>query len=273
MSTSVTNIGIAMTYLNGIVSAARKRKNMMRKLAKAKTQRKSNHQELFTKAKDKLNAQFEQIEKKVQIANFIYEELQLTPWNLTTDFMDVHKTQGGTGTMKLTGIGDPSGVSAGFNFMRETDKPNKAAPKNDSKDKKEITGTNKDLRKLSMKEMARILLEEYGVKQKDIQTLARWDRVHMIRELSTKAASDNAGDGMERYARGEKIKLRDKIDSYRKRIQEIWERQRSFLKEIEEEPPLEKSETLSKEDKGMSKDDDDDDDDNDDDDNDDEDYV
>ncbi len=73
-----------------------------------------------------------------------------------------------------------------------------------------------------MKEMARILAEEYNVQQKYIDTLARWDRVHMIRELSTKAASDNAGDGMERYARGEKVKLRDKIDSYKRRIQEIW---------------------------------------------------
>lgn len=63
--------------------------------------------------------------------------------------------------------------------------------------------------------MARILLEKYGIQQKLIQTLNRWDRVHMIRELSTKAASDNAGDGMERYARVEKIKLRDKNDSYK----------------------------------------------------------
>ena len=133
-----------------------------------------------------------------------------------------------------------------------------------------VTGTDKDLRKLSMTEMAR-MLEEYGVQKKQISNLARWDRVHMIRELSTKAASDNAGDGMERYARGEKVKLKDKIDSYKKRIQEIWERQRSFLK-TEDEANLDKPETFLKEDNSKS-DDDDNDDDDDDDDDDDYDYV
>ena len=126
-----------------------------------------------------------------------------------------------------------------------------------------VTGTDKDLRKLSMKEMAR-MLEEYGVKKKQISNLARWDRVHMIRELSTKAASDNAGDGMERYARGEKVKLKDKIDSYKKRIQEIWERQRAFLRETEDETNPDKAE--EKEDNNKSDDDDEDDDEDDDDD-------
>ena len=124
-----------------------------------------------------------------------------------------------------------------------------------------VSGTDKDLRKLSMKEMARILLEEYAVQPKHIATLGRWDRVHMIRELSTKAASDNTGDGMERYARGEKIKLRDKIDSYKKRIQEIWERQLTFLGEIEEEISSDKPEPLLKENTNLSNIDNDDDDD------------
>ena len=87
----------------------------------------------------------------------------------------------------------------------------------------------------------------------------------MIRELSTKAASDNAGDGMEKYARGEKVKLKDKIDSYKKRIQEIWERQRSFLREIEDETNPDKPETFLKEDNSKSDDEDDDEDDEDDD--------
>ena len=130
-------------------------------------------------------------------------------------------------------------------------------------------GTDKDLRKLSMKEMERILLEEYNVQEKYIKTLKRWDRVYMIRELSTKAASDNAGDGMERYARGEKVKLRDKIEGYRKRIQEIWERQKLFLKETEDEIAVEKSE----EKEGIVRSEEEDEEDVDDDDDDDEDYV
>ncbi len=124
-----------------------------------------------------------------------------------------------------------------------------------------------------MKEMARILFEEYNVEQKLIKSLRRWDRVHMIRELSTKAASDNAGDGMERYARGEKIKLRDKIEAYKKRIQEIWVRQQLFLQETEDQSVLEKSEAMQKDgDDGMD-DEDEDDWEGEDDDDDDDDYV
>ncbi len=44
-------------------------------------------------------------------------------------------------------------------------------------------------------------------------------------------ASDNMGDGLERFARGEKIKLSDQRKTYRERIQEIWERQRIMLSE------------------------------------------
>lgn len=118
-----------------------------------------------------------------------------------------------------------------------------------------------------MKEMARMLLE-YGVSSKEIATLKRWDRVYMIREFSSKAASDKAGDGMERFSRDEKIKLVDKIDSYKKRIQEIWDRQRLFLQEKEEDITSDKPETLVKEDVGLSADEDGADDDEDDEEND-----
>lgn len=61
--------------------------------------------------------------------------------------------------MKLTGIGNPSGVGEAFNFLREDErKPNKAAvPNNDgalNAQIKKITGTENDLRKLTMKQMA-----------------------------------------------------------------------------------------------------------------------
>ena len=50
-------------------------------------------------------------------------------------------------------------------------------------------------------------------------------RVHVIRDLSTKAASDGMGDEMERFARGEKLRLQDQRQNYKERIQEIWRRQ------------------------------------------------
>lgn len=51
----------------------------------------------------------------------------MAPWNLTGDFIDVHKRNQGSAMMKLTGIGDPSGVGEAFNLLREDErKPNKA---------------------------------------------------------------------------------------------------------------------------------------------------
>jgi hypothetical protein len=53
--------------------------------------------------------------------------------------------------------------------------------------------------------------------------------VHVIRDLSTKAASDGMGDELERFARGEKIRLSDQRQNYTQRIQEIWRRQVAAL--------------------------------------------
>lgn len=53
--------------------------------------------------------------------------------------------------------------------------------------------------------------------------------VHVIRDLSTKAASDGMGDELERFARGEKLRLSDQRQIYKERVQEIWRRQIAAL--------------------------------------------
>lgn len=225
------NVAAAMTYLHGQMRAARQR---LRILAKLKSRSKDIDGELFTRAEEKLEAEWKALKEKVDVANFIYEEIQLAPWQLTTDFIDVHKEGKGSGMMKLTGLGDPSGNGSGFSFIREVDgKANKVSPNGDgalNERVKKITGTDKDLRKLNMGQMASIL-RDYGMQQKDIDKLKRWDRVHCIRDLSTKAASDKMADGLERFARGEKMKLSDQKKIYKERIQEIWNRQKLALTE------------------------------------------
>ena len=112
-------------------------------------------------------------------SRFIYEELQLSPWNITGDFIDVHKKAVGGAVMKLTGIGDPSGVGEAYNFLREAEtRSSKSTSNTDgalSAQIKKITGTQNDLRKLTMKQMAS-LLRSYGMKDKQIAVLKRWDR-------------------------------------------------------------------------------------------------
>lgn len=229
---ATSNLAAAMTYLNGQIRAAKKRSRTIAKLVK--TQNKAIDRESILKSEAKLEAAYKALKRKGEVANFIFEELQLAPWQLTADFIDVHKKGQGSGMMKLTGLGDPSGVGAGFNFIREVDgKSNKSSPNGDgalNARVKKITGTDKDLRKLNMTQMASIL-RSYGLAQKDIDKLKRWDRVHCIRDLSTKAASDNMADGLEKFARGEKMKLSDQKKIYSERIQEIWERQRLALSE------------------------------------------
>jgi transcription initiation factor TFIID subunit 1 len=136
--------------------------------------------------------------------------------------------------MKLTGFGDPSGCGEAYNFLREADTRVGRSTSVGAGDGalnaqiKKITGTENDLRKLTMKQMAS-LLRSYGMKDKQIAVLKRWDRVHVIRDLSTKAASDGMGDELERFARGEKIRLSDQRQNYTQRIQEIWRRQVAAL--------------------------------------------
>lgn len=224
------NVAAAMTYLNGQIRAARQRWRMY---GKVKNHSKYKNNKIFVEAEAKLEAAWKALKRKGELANFIHEELQLAPWQSTSDFIEVHKEGKGSGMMKLTGLGDPSGTGSGFNFIREVEKANKSSPNGDgalNARVKKITGTDKDLRKLNMGQMASIL-REYGMVQKDIDKLKRWDRVHCIRDLSTKAASDNMGDGLERFARGEKMKLSDQKKIYTERIQEIWNRQKIALSE------------------------------------------
>lgn len=235
-SSSVTSVGASMVYLNGQVAAARERKSKISKMVEyaktAKSNTKARQIALYEMAASKLEGEWREIKRIQEVARFIYEELQLAPWHLTSEFIDVHKHAQGTAMMRLTGLGDPSGQGEAYNFLREVDaKPNKGTGNSDgalNAQIKKITGTENDLRKLTMKQMAS-LLRSYGMNQKDIDKLRRWDRVHVIRDLSTKAASDGMGDGLERYARGEKMKLSDQKQMYRERIQEIWRRQRAAL--------------------------------------------
>jgi len=235
-SNNVTTVGAAIAYLTGDLNSSRDISRKLKKMLEfARSSKTSTQAQIafYEKAAEKLDEHWKDIRRKHEVARFIYEELQLASWNLTFEFIDVHKLGHGTGMMKLTGIGDPSGLGEAYNYIREVDtKPHKvSAVANDgalNAQIKKITGTDNDLRKLTMKQMAS-LLRSYGMAQKDIDRLKRWDRVHVIRDLSTKAASDGMGDGLERFARGEKLKLSEQKQMYRDRIQEIWRRQRSAL--------------------------------------------
>jgi hypothetical protein len=126
----------------------------------------------YEKATEELEVHCKTLRWKHEVALFIFEELQLAPWHLTGKFIDVHKKSEGTGIMKLTGLGDPSGQGEGFSFLREADsKPSKSVGNSALNAKiKKITGTEHYLRKLTMPQMA-ALLRSYGLAQEQIRTL------------------------------------------------------------------------------------------------------
>jgi hypothetical protein len=223
------SVGVAMIYLAGQLTTAKEIARKVKKLAEVSKSNKNlqpSQVKFYEEAALQLEKQSKALRQKHEVAKFIYEELQLAPWHLTGEFLDVHRKGEGTGMMKLTGLGDPTGVGEGFSFLREVEKTSKvvgSAANQQTAQMKKITGTEDDLRKLTMKQMGRIL-RSYGMPQQKIDTLKRWDRVHIIRDLSTKAASDGIGDGLERFARGEKMKLSEQKQMYRDRIKVIWKR-------------------------------------------------
>ena len=177
---TLANVASVMIYLHGAVQAAIERRIKMKKVLEMKRRQKSPQLDYFEKAFEKLDEQYKEVKKRQEVGKFIYEELQLSPWNLSSEFIDVHKRATGGAMMKLTGIGDPSGVGEGYNFLCEAggrSSKKTTATSNGALDAqiKKITGTENDLRKLTMKQMAS-LLRSYGMKDKQISVLKRWDR-------------------------------------------------------------------------------------------------
>jgi transcription initiation factor TFIID subunit 1 len=98
----------------------------------------------YEDAAAELEAMSKSVRQRYEVAKYIYEELLLASWNLTGDFIDIHKKGEGNGMMKLTGLGDPSGIGEGFSFLREADsKPSKkasTASMSQTAEMKKITG-------------------------------------------------------------------------------------------------------------------------------------
>lgn len=181
------------------------------------------------------------LEKDIQVARFINEQLQLTPWNLTNNYVECHLQGKGSGMLQLGGIGDPTGRGEGFSFVRvpqsrakkkEEDETNAGGANADSaavqKAVAAVTGTTADLRKLKMKEAGDVL-RNLGLADADIKKLRRWDRIHMVRELSSRATAHGVAGSLSKFARGARKSLSAQQQEYRKKCDVIYERQMNVL--------------------------------------------
>ncbi|KDO35104.1 hypothetical protein SPRG_01171 [Saprolegnia parasitica CBS 223.65] len=164
------------------------------------------------------------LKRDIQIARSIALQLELAPWTWTNNYVECHLQGKGSGMLQLGGDGDPSACGDGFSFIRapQSRAKKKEGDENAATDEAEVqktlaavTGTTADLRKLKMKEAGDVL-KTLGMDEADIKKLRRWDRIEMVRTLSTKASQRGEAGGLGKFARGARKSLNAQQQEYRK---------------------------------------------------------
>lgn len=174
-------------------------------------------------------------------ASHIERELQITPWNLSSNFVAcTNQDRENIERLEITGVGDPSGRGLGFSYVRTAPK----APISNAMVKKKITvgrggstvtGTDADLRRLSM-EAAREVLLKFNVPEELIAKQTRWHRIAMIRKLSSEQAASGVKvdpTTISKYARGQRMSFLQLQQQTREKCQEIWDRQVQSLSAVD----------------------------------------
>ncbi|XP_042461128.1 transcription initiation factor TFIID subunit 1-like isoform X1 [Zingiber officinale] len=166
-------------------------------------------------------------------ASHIERELQITSWNLTSNFVAcTNQDRENIERLEITGVGDPSGRGLGFSYVRVTPK----APISSAISKKKaaaargsstVTGTDADLRRLSM-DAAREILLKFNVLEEQIDKLTRWHRIALVRKLSSEQAAAGVkvdATTLNKFARGQRMSFLQLQQQTREKCQEIWDRQ------------------------------------------------
>ncbi|XP_020534043.1 transcription initiation factor TFIID subunit 1 isoform X2 [Jatropha curcas] len=174
-------------------------------------------------------------------ASHIERELQITPWSLSSNFVAcTNQDRENIERLEITGVGDPSGRGLGFSYVRAA---TKATVSNAMVKKKAaagrggstVTGTDADLRRLSM-EAAREVLLKFNVPEEQIAKQTRWHRIATIRKLSSEQAASGVKvdpTTISKYARGQRMSFLQLQQQTREKCQEIWDRQVQSLSAVD----------------------------------------
>ncbi|KAF8046085.1 hypothetical protein N665_4038s0001, partial [Sinapis alba] len=167
-------------------------------------------------------------------ASHIERELQITPWNLSSNFVAcTTRDRAIIERLEITGVGDPSGRGLGFSYVRAAPKVPAAAGRMKKKEAAccgapTVTGTDADLRRLS-REAAREVLLKFNVPDEIMAKQNRWHLIAMIRKLSSEQAASGVlkvdPTTMGKYARGQRMSFLQLQQQAREKCQEIWDRQ------------------------------------------------
>ena len=185
-------------------------------------------------------------------ATKIDDEVKAAPWNTTRAFIAAMK---GRCLLALTGVADPTGCGEGFCYVKVPNKPaaSRAADEIASHHtpvKRTVTGTDADLRRLSLKD-AKQLLRKFGVAEAEIKKLSRWEVIDVVRTMSTEqaklaAAQEDGDTGISKFARGNRFSVAEHQERYKEECQRIFDLQNRILAS---------DETLSTDDDSSSDDD------------------
>eukprot|EP00941_MAST-03F_sp_MAST-3F-sp1_P003799 g3799.t1 len=184
------------------------------------------HAKLVEKFKTSSSISVQQVadaKREVEVAEYIYHLLQITPWNLSSNFVSHHIQQQGTGVLELSGKADPTGRDEGYSYIPVPIRKKRSKKKNSDK---KIRGTDKDLRTLTSAQMRR-MLKDQGMKSSDIKKLKRWELVDHIRK--------NAGhkDDTARFVRKTRLTTRDLRKQYRAQCDARFAHQMSVIRSAE----------------------------------------
>jgi hypothetical protein len=186
---------------------------------------------------DKLPAAVQKLKKEVieprtaYLAGYIEDELMVTPWNLTSSYI---MTKQNKGMMRIEGVGDPTHGLCGYSFVRlpmklpQNDKPVQNETSKNTPFNKIVTGTDADLRKLSMAEVKRKLVQ-LGCPEDRIEGLPRWDRVALLRNLSSQAVAEGKEGSITKYARGTRVTTKMQKEEYQLAVNKIFQSQIKLL--------------------------------------------
>ena len=168
-------------------------------------------------------------------ATKIDDEVKAAPWNTTRAFIAAMK---GRCLLALTGLADPTGCGEGFSYVKVPNKPaaSRAADEIASHHtpvKRTVTGTDADLRRLSLKD-AKQLLRKFGVAEAEIKKLSRWEVIDVVRTMSTEqaklaAAQEDGDTGISKFARGNRFSVAEHQERYKEECQRIFDLQNRIL--------------------------------------------
>ncbi|KAM9781689.1 transcription initiation factor TFIID subunit 1 isoform 2-T2 [Syngnathus typhle] len=170
----------------------------------------------------------------------IDDEVRTAPWNTTRAFISAMK---GKCLLEVTGVADPTGCGEGFSYVKVPNKPtqqkhatyvHKAMMLDDKEPtpaKKTVTGTDADLRRLSLKN-AKQLLRKFGVPEEEIKKLSRWEVIDVVRTMSTEQARSGEGP-MSKFARGSRFSVAEHQERYKEECQRIFDLQNKVLESTE----------------------------------------